>query len=911
VFLGLFLRFSGWKSPRFRVTGCVIPGTFWDLTPGRSFLDLVNNERIKFTTMNSKITILFLLFLLVGFTQSTFGQCVNSYYDFLDINKVNAQMHNGPDHFWDFVQNSRYEVPKGSGKTAAFASSLWIGGLDESNGLHVAANNYRQVGVDFYAGPYRDGGNYTCDRGFASPSMTFDHGLMTLSGGKVLSLYSNGFTVYDPGSGNVVNRVLPVLRTLYQGVELPDGRVLLFGDDSYPVKSPPLMIDTAGFTIAQIPLLNHWHKRSTTTRLGNGQILLAGIDGCEIFDPATTTSASVAAMNNPRLGHAAALLNNGKVLIAGGSTSLGATGFMSGTELYDPAANTWTAGPLMNVGRNKPSATALANGDILITGGSNSQTDFSLYNPASNTFSPVPGGPYAFNVNNTTTLSNGKLLIAHDDVMSYGPVIALYDPVTYASENVQLTFAGSHLTSIAGGLVMIERANNRFAQFDPLAKRLIDQPWQYMWRLNRSQINQFIADQANNQVNFANYPDIETWPATGDTSLGEDGHLAPFVDVNLDGKYRPMQDGDYPCFEGDQAMWWVYNDDGPHTQTNADQFGLQVEQMAYAYDCGSTPCTTDSFLDYATFHHLEITNKSETNYRQVYVGVWLDVDIGYFADDYVGSDSLLGMGFGYNGDAVDETAAGYGVNPPALGVLFLDNGQIGRSTNVMYYENDFTILGNPTAPEHYYNYLRSIWPDGSPLTYGGNGYQTGNPTEFIYSGDPGFCGGPGSGWSEVSVANTPFDRRMLQSFGPFDLDAGEEIDFDYTILWTRGYYNDNLGSVCELKKAAVVVDSFWQAQPKDCFAFVVNRDESVRPAVEAELYPNPNQGQFVLRFEEVLGTEALLQVYDLAGRVVYVENLPAQQTNYKISTGSLSGGVYLIRVHNEQMALTRKMVVRH
>lgn len=846
-----------------------------------------------------------------GFLQSAQGQCANAYYDFLDGNQVNAQMHNGPDHFWDFVQNASYEVPKGSGKHSAFASSLWIGGLDESNSLHVAANTYRQVGIDFYAGPYRSSGNYTCDRGFATPSLVFDRGMITLSGGKVLALYSNGFTVYDPASNTTISRILPLIRTLYEGVELPDGRVLLFGDDSYPVKSPPLMVDTAGFTITQVPLLQHWHKRSSATRLGNGQILLAGIDGCEIFDPATTTSTSVSAMNNPRLGHAAILLNNGKVLVAGGSTSLGGTGFLTGTELYDPAGNVWTTGPLMSVGRNKPSAIEKTNGDVLIIGGTQTQTNFSLYNPASNTFSPVPGGSYPFNVNNVTTMANGKFLIAHDDVVSYGAALEIYDPVSFVTENVQLTFVGKHLTPIAGGLVMVERANNRFAQFDPIAKRLIDQPWQYMWKLSRSQINQFLADYANNQVNFANYPDIETWPASGDTSLGEDGHLAPFVDVNLDGKYRPLQDGDYPCIEGDQALWWVYNDDGPHTESSGDQFGIQVEQSAYVYDCGSTPCTADSFIDYTTFHHLKITNKSETNYKRVYIGIWMDMDIGNFMDDYIGSDSLLGLGIGFNGNASDPGATGYGTNPPALGMVFHDNGQIGRATNVMYYENDFSVQGNPTTPLHYYNYLQSIWTDGSPLTYGGNGYQTGAPTEYIYSGDPGFCGGPSTGWSETSVANQPFDRRIIQSFGPFDLNANGEVQFDFSVIWARGFYNDNLGSVCELKRASVVVDSFWQAQPKNCFAFVVDREDPVRPATEADIYPNPNRGQFVLEFEEVLGADAVLEVYDLAGRVVHSENLSAQQTRYDISTRALSEGVYLVRVNNDQMTLTRKMVVRH
>lgn len=46
-----------------------------------------------------------------------------------------------------------YEVPKGSGIHAVYASALWVGGLDASNNLHIAAQTYRQTGDDFFEGP--------------------------------------------------------------------------------------------------------------------------------------------------------------------------------------------------------------------------------------------------------------------------------------------------------------------------------------------------------------------------------------------------------------------------------------------------------------------------------------------------------------------------------------------------------------------------------------------------------------------------------------------------------------------------------------------------------------------------------------------------------------------------------------
>ena len=44
----------------------------------------------------------------------------------------------------------------------------------------------------------------------------------------------------------------------------------------------------------------------------------------------------------------------------------------------------------------------------------------------------------------------------------------------------------------------------------------------------------------------------------------------------------------------------------------------------------------------------------------------------------------------------------------------------------VYYNNDFTVIGNPSEGIHFYNYLRGIWKDNVPMTYGGDGHGSGN-----------------------------------------------------------------------------------------------------------------------------------------------------------------------------------------
>jgi hypothetical protein len=93
-----------------------------------------------------------------------FSQCAPATASmYLDVNNVHARIMNGGDMWWDLLGTAKYEVPYGGGANALFAGALWIGGLDQNNELHVAAQTYRQNGNDYFPGPLDVNGNVTQD----------------------------------------------------------------------------------------------------------------------------------------------------------------------------------------------------------------------------------------------------------------------------------------------------------------------------------------------------------------------------------------------------------------------------------------------------------------------------------------------------------------------------------------------------------------------------------------------------------------------------------------------------------------------------------------------------------------------------------------------------------------------------
>jgi hypothetical protein len=135
--------------------------------------------------------------------------------------------------------------------------------------------------------------------------------------------------------------------------------------------------------------------------------------GAELYDPAKGAFASAGEMIFHRAKHSAVLLADGKVLISGGIAYKETAGRKRPTtaELYDPSTGAFVRTGDMILDRFKVGSAAalLKNGKVLIAGGS---WGFEVYDPSSGSFSMKTGSLNLTRYYSTATLlPNGEVVI--------------------------------------------------------------------------------------------------------------------------------------------------------------------------------------------------------------------------------------------------------------------------------------------------------------------------------------------------------------------------------------------------------------------------------------------------------------------------------------------------------------------
>jgi hypothetical protein len=141
----------------------------------------------------------------------------------------------------------------------------------------------------------------------------------------------------------------------------------------------------------------------TATLLGDGRVLIVGgctPDGCTTAEGSPGTEYYVPGLGftagpelvQPRQGHSATLLSDGRVLIDGGWAREG-TQPLDSAEIYDPLTGRFELVGPMTMGRGGHTAIALPDRRVLIVGGGSDRTATELFDPERDTFMPAAPMP--------------------------------------------------------------------------------------------------------------------------------------------------------------------------------------------------------------------------------------------------------------------------------------------------------------------------------------------------------------------------------------------------------------------------------------------------------------------------------------------------------------------------------------
>jgi hypothetical protein len=272
--------------------------------------------------------------------------------------------------------------------------------------------------------------------------------------------------------------------------------------DSYQVQLP---MSPAGWTPSAATMSTPRYGH-TATLLADGTVLVAGglammntgnaLATAEIYDPAKDKFTPTGNLTAGRTGHTATLLADGRVLLTGGLPKGAAnvpTTALSSAEIYDPATGMFTATGSMSSARIGHTATLLDDGTVLIAGGTTGvwfdsnlsiagtmDTTAELFDPKANggkgaftTIASVMPDPISAGV--AVKLADGRVLVAGGNYYtgssagpSYGDV---YDPAaktfTRASTNLAYHMGGRAAARMQDGRVLVTEGEADGGGFQP------------------------------------------------------------------------------------------------------------------------------------------------------------------------------------------------------------------------------------------------------------------------------------------------------------------------------------------------------------------------------------------------------------------------------------------------------------
>jgi hypothetical protein len=276
---------------------------------------------------------------------------------------------------------------------------------------------------------------------------------------------------------------------------LQDGRVLIAGggDGHGTLFGAAELFDPATQRFLPTGGLNHARTRATATLLPNGKVLVAGgldatgtlLSSAELYDPFTGSFSFTGNLQSPRAEHTATLLVNGRVLLVGSKSD------SSLAELFDPATGLFTVTGSLVQARTHHTATLLPNGKVLVLGGTETMSPVGggaspgpvslnsaeVYDPATGMFQPAGKLLMARDSHSATVVANGTVLVTGGYVHDFDGdaqrewytifTAELFDPATSvstAASSLEADRAEHLATLLQNGKVLVTGGRSGFQE---------------------------------------------------------------------------------------------------------------------------------------------------------------------------------------------------------------------------------------------------------------------------------------------------------------------------------------------------------------------------------------------------------------------------------------------------------------
>ncbi len=278
-------------------------------------------------------------------------------------------------------------------------------------------HSFGNLGMNEQVGTWSMTGPMATARFYNSASLLQD-GRFMVAGGATPPFFGATKTaeILDPATRLfTLAASMSVTRVSHQQTTLADGKVLITGGRPQLFGAPgSLAYNTAEIydpvTNAFMPVATTMNANRRSHRdilLDDGRVLITGgtaalagditsisLKSAEVYDPETGTFTPVGDMNDARQSHHLVKLLDGRVLVVGGGAGPGLANPLTSMEIFDPATNSFTPAASMTKARMTCAVTLLADGRVLLAfswNGSVVTPESEIYDPATDTITPVTG----------------------------------------------------------------------------------------------------------------------------------------------------------------------------------------------------------------------------------------------------------------------------------------------------------------------------------------------------------------------------------------------------------------------------------------------------------------------------------------------------------------------------------------